>query len=552
MGKEAKEKKARGKKKYDFVYWKYDGGQIGSFLTEEYDPIMPSLDCKRTDFFKKEMKPNKHNKILMEELAQSKKIKIRDCVQLKLPIDGTSYLSKGKKKTKLDIDECYKEFAKMFSPEKGPKAQVFIVKLLAVVLSSYFIRNALRQKDVLNMYPLLNASAALCAAIRNCGSDDAIYALRILCHSLMVSTTKKENGEFKIKAPTVLPVKGKQKLLNNAWIRPRKIETDFKWPAPYRDTAVMLDGRFFQKSDINNFLFINPWCTAVIYAKKLEHTRLCVELDGKNMLEQLKVDWNIDAVNKLIAEYIPFINNTFDKRSHANDSQDRSYADIWGEAGEYLTNYMITKKGEEIGYAERFKQRILLSALLSFVDFISSSCNISPDDVQNLKRELLTALLPGCCPSKSEEEVQVIHFPAFDEILRELISPENMNHFYPITKKGQVHPTQQPDGTEIWGYVRKYRDEESNKKKINIAFFRDVLIKIVEEKYPQCGNFGEVLAVIRKRNPAYLHKTPNIKCRTVKGEEQRTILACRLILDELPISDEVKQAFRQMLPKNDK
>ena len=137
MGKEAKEKKARGKKKYDFVYWKYDGGQIGSFLTEEYDPIMPSLDCKRTDFFKKEMKPNKHNKILMEELAQSKKIKIRDCVQLKLPIDGTSYLSKGKKKTKLDIDECYKEFAKMFSPEKGPKAKVFIVKLLAVVLSSY-------------------------------------------------------------------------------------------------------------------------------------------------------------------------------------------------------------------------------------------------------------------------------------------------------------------------------------------------------------------------------------------------------------------------------
>ena len=172
--------------------------------------------------------------------------------------------------------------------------------------------------------------------------------------------------------------------------------------------------------------------------------------------------------------------------------------------------------------------------------------------MQNLKRELLTALLPGCCPSKSEEEVQVIHFPAFDEILRELISPENMNHFYPITKKGQVHPTQQPDGTEIWGYVRKYRDEESNKKKINIAFFRDVLIKIVEEKYPQCGNFGEVLAVIRKRNPAYLHKTPNIKCRTAKGEEQRTILACRLILDELPISDEVKQAFRQMLPKNDK
>ena len=52
MGKEAKEKKARGKKKYDFVYWKYDGGQIGSFLTEEYDPIMPSLDYKRTDFFK--------------------------------------------------------------------------------------------------------------------------------------------------------------------------------------------------------------------------------------------------------------------------------------------------------------------------------------------------------------------------------------------------------------------------------------------------------------------------------------------------------------------
>ena len=127
-----------------------------------------------------------------------------------------------------------------------------------------------------------------------------------------------------------------------------------------------------------------------------------------------------------------------------------------------------------------------------------------------------------------------------------------MNHFYPITKKGQVHPTQQPDGTEIWGYVREYKDEESNKKEINIAFFRDVLIKIVEEKYPKCGYFGNVLTCVIKSELAYLHKTHNIRCRTAEGKKQNTISGYRLILDKVPVSEEVKQAFRQMLSKNAK
>lgn len=535
------------KEKYDFLYWKYDGGQVGSLLVPDHS--LPRLDCICPDFFKNDLKPNKHSKEI-KNLERRNKIKVDDRIREDLPVGASSYFKayekKKKKKNRPDINKCYKEFAKMFSSEKGTKAQIFIAKLLAVVLSSYFIGGALQKKTVVNTYPLPSISAALCAMVRKHGSDDEPYTLRQLCSSLMVSTTSKKNKKFKIKAPTVLPINGKQRILDEAWLRPRKYKGDYKWPAPYRDMPVMLDGRFFQKSDMKNFLHVNPWCTTVIYGSKFEHTRLCIELDGKDMLDKLEIDWDIDAVNKLIARYIPFVHSSFGKHSGADNARASSYVDIWAEAGEYLNNYM-TKKGGEIGYAERFKQRILLSALISFVDFLYYSCDISFSDACDLKRELLEALLPGCCPPKPEEELQAIQYPSFDEIVKELISLENQKHFYPITEKGQVYPSELPDGTEIWGYVKSYRDKKSTEDAINIAIFQDTLIKLVGEKYPQCGYFGNVLTRVKKSKPAYLHDTHNIRCRTTEGKELKTISGVRLILDELPISTEVKEAFAQML-----
>ena len=115
-------------------------------------------------------------------------------------------------------------------------------------------------------------------------------------------------------------------------------------------------------------------------------------------------------------------------------------------------------KEEKMGIPERFKQRILLSALISFSNFLYSSCGISTDDVQSLKQELLTALLPGCCSLK-HEKAQANPFPPFEKIIQELISTENMGHFYPITRTGQVYPRKLPNGAEIWGYVRLYNDK---------------------------------------------------------------------------------------------
>lgn len=534
-----------GEKKYTFVYWQYDGKQMGSFLIQKYDSVF-IMDSRCPKYFKKEVRPNKNNEEI-KKLAQHEKVKIKKCEQLELPIGVSHYLSTHKKK-QVDISYCYEEFIKMFSSEKGTKPRTFIAKLLAVILSSYFIRGALEQKIVQNMYPIHNGSAALYTMIRRRKSDDEAYRLRQLCSSFMVSTTEKKSDKFKIKAPTVLPVNGERKILERAWLRPREFEGDFKWPAPYQDMAVMLDGRFFGKADMKDFLSINPWCTAIIYGNKVEHTRLCVELNGKDVLDQLEVDWNIDAVNNLIAEYIPFVYYIFEPIDCTGKTQSCLYEDIWREAGTYLDNYMENrpKAEEKMAFTERFKQRILLSALISFSDFLYRSCGISQNDAKSLKQELLTALLPGCCSLK-HEETQVNCFPPFEEIIKELMSTKNMGHFYPIKKTGQVYLRKLPDGTGIWGYVKLYKDNKRNEKKINVSFFQDTLIRIVQEKYPQCGNFGEVLIDIRKRKPAYLHETPNIKCRTVEDGEKNTISGCRLILDELPISEETKDAFRQML-----
>ena len=535
-----------GEKKYTFVYWQYDGKQVGSFLIRKYDSVI-IMDSRCPKYFKKEVRPNKNNEEI-KKLAQHEKVKIKKCKKLELPIGIRHYLSTHKKK-QVDMSYCYEEFIRMFSSEKGTKTKMFIAKLLAVILSSYFIRGSLEQKIVQNMYPIHNGSAALYAMIRRRKSDDESYTLRQLCNSFMVSTTEKKSDEFKIKAPTVLPVNGERKILESAWLRPREFEGDFKWPVPYQDMAVMLDGRFFGKADVKDFLSINPWCTAIIYGNKVEHTRLCVELNGKDVLDRLEVDWNIDAVNNLVAEYIPFVYNISKPiEDGTGKTQSCLYEDIWREAGTYLDKYMNDRSKAEgkMALTERFKQRILLSALISFSSFLHSSCGISMDDVQSLKQELLTALLPGCC-SLNHEKDHVNRFPPFEKIIEELISIENIGHFYPITRTGQVYLRNLPDGTEIWGYVKSYKGDKRNEKKINISFFQDTLIRIVQEKYPQCGDFGEVLTDIRKKEPAYLHKTPNIKCRTAEGEKQNTISGCRLILDKLPTSEETKDAFRQLL-----
>lgn len=70
----------------------------------------------------------------------------------------------------------------------------------------------------------------------------------------------------------------------------------------------------------------------MIYGSKFEHTRLCIELDGKDVLDKLEIDWDIDAVNKLIARYIPFVHNSFGKHSGADNARASSYVEIWAEA----------------------------------------------------------------------------------------------------------------------------------------------------------------------------------------------------------------------------
>ena len=152
-----------GEKKYTFVYWQYDGKQVGSFLIRKYDSVI-IMDSRCPKYFKKEVRPNKNNEEI-KKLAQHEKVKIKKCKKLELPIGIRHYLSTHKKK-QVDMSYCYEEFIRMFSSEKGTKTKMFIAKLLAVILSSYFIRGTLEQKIVQNMYPIHNGSAALYAPNR--------------------------------------------------------------------------------------------------------------------------------------------------------------------------------------------------------------------------------------------------------------------------------------------------------------------------------------------------------------------------------------------------
>ena len=538
--KEKKKAKEKSYKKVKLIQWHYENGDIGAVLKEGkgyFHAVILTSDSA----------VNKEIEWLSGQ-EEKGKLKIKGKKFYELPIGISTYIDQYEKDDSWGMDQrraALEEFKKMIRANRDQDAQKLITKLTAMVLSSYWIRQAMEIPDIHDTYPVDGLDASLYACITKCENPDSLPALKKICRSIMISTTVRRDKRFRIEAPVFLPNHGERELLSAAWLKLKGDEDEHIWPAPYRDMAVLWDRGFLKKSkELVGFMDRNPWCTCVIFGKKISHPkRIGIEIEGKDILDKLKVDWDDVQVKKLVSAYAAYMNKYF-----ANDEQE--FLRVWGIAGEHLKCYLanLPKAQREERKSECFRDRILLSVYISFMEFIYQTCQIPLSEAIELRKELLTSLLPGCYPknvTQDEEDVQKSSLEQFEEVLQTLITMENLEHFYAIKKGQKIWLEETEDGTDIWGYVREFEDKESGTFIPCVVLIRKDLIRLAHNT----PSFSKVLTRIRKERPPYLHPTPNVSVKRSKDERGEPTTVYRLMIEDeaLPISVECKQALLQML-----
>lgn len=535
-----KAKKKKSCKKVKLIQWHYDNGDIGAVLkgeTEYFHPVTLKSESE---------KDKEYEWLKKQEKAEKLTIKIKDPYEL--PVGISVYMDQYQENTAWGIEQrkdALSEFMKMIRADGKKGVQQFIVKLTALTLSSYWLRQALEMSDIIDAYPIDNIDAAMYACVTKCEDMDSLTALKKICGSIMVSTAKCKDTPFKIKAPTLLPYNRERELLSTAWLKLRKDKNRHLWPAPYRDMAVLWDKGFLEKpKELKEFMDRNSWCTCVIFGKTAYPKRIEVRLEGKGLLDRLKADWSIEGVKKLIAAYAFYMPKYF----HENGKE---FLRVWDLAGDRLKCHLENqgKAEREKRNSECFRDRILLSALISFMEFAYQTCQLPLDEAIALRKQLLTALLPKCYPKETKEEkaaTQRESLEQFEKVLRTLITTENLKHFYPLKGYGPIWLEETEDGTDIWGYIRKIKEAGKKQSVPCVVIRKETLINLVQAEYPEIASFRDVLSRAKKERPSYLHKTETIHIKR-DPPGPKTDGVCILTIEELPISSECIQALTQLL-----
>lgn len=465
------EEKKKAKKATSIpLCWEYDNGQWGLILGSPPEGVKSHI---KPVLFKSES--DLDNRIRqLGTIMERREVKLKKATVRSLPVGLSAYRNKyTNQRFAFDSEKRsrFEAFCRMLHANGDFDARSAIVKVLATVLSGYFIRAAVKEQAVYLSYPIAQEVGAPYMYIKG-GAGDGVLRLRDICASVMVSTAG-EDEIFSVHAPLLLHKLENAKIDCLAYLEIKdKDYKGYKWPAPYCDTSVFLDR--FSKSEVDKFLNRNPWCAGIIYGlygRKYVHPfRLEVEIQDNKVLDEIEVNWNVEQVNIFIQAYVAYISKNFFEQG--------SFLDIWKAAGEYFAIPIEYGYGEQKRRktAEEFKNRILLTGLLGLVKFIEESGVAKKEEAEALKEIFVTTICPDYHIGEDGEVAPPPKEPTFRQAIETIITTENLKYFYPITNRGRVWPKKTSDGEKIWGYVRKYGNNKTALKEINVVILRDVLI----------------------------------------------------------------------------
>lgn len=510
------------------IWWRFDDEiTIGSVLKKD-------KKCKLPALLKNESERNKHSEQL-EALISKKDWNVKHKKPRELPVGieafSKDYFDSGQKKL---TTNDWKAFVDMTQPDWAADDRAVVVKLIAAVLSSYAMRQILDEESEIEVDPVDEADRrALYVTISDV--ENGFQGLNWIAESIIVSTAVND-GLFKFCAPRILRSKtANTKILDKANLCIKHCD-DYRWPAPYRDTAVLLDGRSFKDKDIKEFASLNPWCTCLFYGKTLKLPfGYRIEMKGTAFGRLESCCWDQEAVHALVAQYVAYLPWMF-------EGEQPLFPTTWVQVGNLIQRYKDTKR--KLDGSEKYKIKMLITSILTFLSFAKSACGIKDDEMQPFQKSIVDLFLPGAF-KKEGEKPQVVEKPLdiFEGVLKKVLTAENLKHFYHMPgKRGEVWPTTQRDGTEIWGYIRCYEWQKDGAEEPCLILPRNLLRKtIVEEVAPGVRGFSDVLGALKDENVPYIHKTDNAKIKRAEGETPKSEKALRLRISELPIEENVRK-----------
>lgn len=525
-------KKKPHKKKKEVLHWNYDDEcTIGNVLHRKGEFTDPKVLSSQSEV-------DKYEKELEKAKAKPKKA-------YKLPV-GVKRFSQAYHRsssgTTLPIS-TFEQFQKMTQDGAPADDRLPLLKIICVILSSYLMRSMLKVDDVVEAYRL-DESELRAMYVSVSEGENAFYILKQICESMIVSTAVDDDDWSKLSVPIIIAPRTEQLILEYAHLKVRGFK-EYKWPAPYRDTAVLLDARMLKPKDIKSFASLNPWCSCIIYGKKPGLLGYGEHIKGTN-LTAISLDWNTQAVSRLVAAYVAHIPDLF--RIHEKD-----FTRLWLQSGVYLSRYLNAHKTDKLSDARRFKRRVEVTALLSFLSFTQEVCAVDAGSIEQFQKSLLDLLLPDCLPPRENAPAsQPLHSPQeiFERELKKMLTTDNLRRFYPLPDRSKlVWPKHTEQGDMIWGYIKWYDWPGEDGKIPCLILLDDSLKYTVSQLDPQLAGFKDVLSSIKKEKPPYLHSNPVVKTRQTAGQKAEQTPAFRLKISELPIDESIKRDLLAMAIK---
>lgn len=543
-----KENKKNKKRKGKLLYWYYDDKHTVGYLLAIKDS-KGKIRCSEPTLSTTEDIENKIDEV-------KKKLRAKEKKALDLPV-GTEYLrstfSSQRKSLEMlfhsspdtspDISD-FAEFRKLTLEDGSQTERLSVLKIICVILSSYMIRPMLDIPEILETYRL-DKKELRAFHVNISKGENAFYTLKQICQSMIVCTSAKKDDRFQLTAPTIISPDAEQPILELAHLDISGCK-EYHWPAPYCDTSVLLDGRNLKAKDMIEFAKINPWCSCIIYGKKQSEPNIFgygEDIKGEVLVDILS-DIDTDAIRQLVKAYAI---------STPNLSRDKSeeLIKIWMQSGLYLERYLNAHKSVKLKDSGKFKYRIEVTALLSFLNFVQENCSLPGEDMANFRDSLLDVLLPGCLMEKPTDTASLQSrslLEIFDWVLQKILIEENLKYIVPLPDKySAVWPLETEHGDPIWGYIKFYEWQKNDLgKSACLVFPRKQLLQAVKCSVPNADAFIDVLASFQKEKPAYMHPTMNAKIKYNGEDKSASRTAYRLYIAELPIDENIKSRLLEM------
>lgn len=347
---------------------------------------------------------------------------------------------------------------------------------------------------------------------------------------LIVDTSS--DGKLRHHNPAVLPDKFFSETIEEcSYIKVKGDKSKRKFPAQYRNTAVLIHNDFFKKSDIENFVHRNPWASIFLFNKKNTEKHTASINLNMNLMNLSARNWDtIESIkaciriHDLMKYFVYWLSEVYLRE---DISVRVRYWIRFGINAVQRYNYAHVKTRERIvqGSEKRFMW-IQTASLRLFLDFCFEEGVIDENMQEELWNRWCNSLMPGSRDEEVYEQDQEKQrqekenernevFEMYEKLLKQFIETASDDMFghrkkYAKTYDTSVYYRDRP--SILFG---EYKPEE--KKPFNcLIILKDDLTQFSNEKN---SAFIEIIKTMWSKDYAtveyrpYIHTNNNFSIR---------------------------------------